>query len=280
MTRRNEVKTATDEKAVVVADEGNKRLAAFDAMYEDAEGDSGFEEADRDSYAIPFLVPLQKGSPQCEEDGGEYIEGAKPGMIYNTVSGELFDGKRGVQIIPCHYTRTFVEWRPRKQGGGFMGEHRPEEGLQNTTTRDPDTNRDILPNGNDLVDSRNHYVLLLREDGAAEPALITMASTNIKKSRRWMTRMQNLRAETPDGRSFTPPMYAYVYTLRTQFESNDKGTWYTWDVQPGQEQVQSLQVYEQAKSFRTQVKSGAAKAAHDTLAGSSEGDTVPADVDY
>lgn len=277
MTRKKEAEVTQE---IAVAEEEKKAVAVFSGMYEDAEHDSGFEEADKDSYAIPFLVPLQKGSPQCEEEGGEYVEGAKPGMIYNTVSGELFDGKKGISVIPCHYTRTFVEWKPRKAGGGFVGEHLPEEGLQATTNRDPETNRDILPNGNDLVDSRNHYVLLVKEDGSTEPALITMASTNIKKSRRWMTRMQNLSANAPDGRKFTPPMYAHVYTLKTMFESNDKGTWYSWEVQPGQQQVESLQVYEQAKSFRKQVKSGGAKAAHDTLSPAESEGTVPEDVEY
>ena len=86
---------------------------------------SGFEAVDRDSVAIPFLAVLQKGSPQCDEDDDAYIDGAKAGMFFNTATGQIFDGKKGVTLIPAYFERMYVEWAPRDSGGGFRGTHDP-----------------------------------------------------------------------------------------------------------------------------------------------------------
>ena len=59
----------------------------------------GMEEADKDSYAIPFLAILQGLSPQIES-----VEGARPGMICNTITNELF---KECLVIPCYYQRRF-----------------------------------------------------------------------------------------------------------------------------------------------------------------------------
>jgi hypothetical protein len=42
----------------------------------------------------------------------------KPGMIFNTVTKELFDGEKGIDVIPCHYKLEYVEWQERGEGGG------------------------------------------------------------------------------------------------------------------------------------------------------------------
>ena len=84
----------------------------------------GMEEATSDDFAIPFIVILQKNSPQVDETEGAYIEGARPGMIYNTVSGEMYDGREtGLFIIPVHFRKEIIEWVPRKKGGGLVEIH-------------------------------------------------------------------------------------------------------------------------------------------------------------
>ena len=67
----------------------------------EADSGAGFEGADSQSFAIPYLIILQSNSPQVDEDDGKYIKGAKVGMFLNTVTGEIFDGKEGVNLVPC-----------------------------------------------------------------------------------------------------------------------------------------------------------------------------------
>ena len=52
-----------------------------------------------------------------------------------------------------------------------------------------------------------------------------MASTQIKKAKMWMTRMQAIRVSGEGGKRFTPPMYANVWRLSSVPEQNDKGSW-------------------------------------------------------
>ena len=63
----------------------------------------GLEKMTAQDLAIPFLVLIQKTSPQIEE-----LEGCKPGMIYNTVTNKL---SKELTVLPCGYKRAFVEWK-------------------------------------------------------------------------------------------------------------------------------------------------------------------------
>ncbi|WP_448506573.1 hypothetical protein [Immundisolibacter sp.] len=235
---------------------------ALVSMYEEDAG-SGFENADANAYAIPFLAILQSGSPQCKKSDGAYIKGAEEGMIFNTVSQEIVDGDTGVMVIPCYYKRTFVKWAPREGagGGGFRGEVPPSdpEVLANRLCQEgKDKGRLIDSEGNLLVDTRTHYVLVLDDNGAYQPAVVSMSSTQIKKSRNWMSKMNSIKMARPDGSLFTPPMFSHTYKLTTVPESNDQGSWFGWKIETGAPVVDAA-LYQAAKEFRAAVSSGEVK---------------------
>jgi hypothetical protein len=46
----------------------------------------GFENMTQEDMALPFVRILGQLSPQVTDGDAKYIEGAKPGMIYNTVT--------------------------------------------------------------------------------------------------------------------------------------------------------------------------------------------------
>lgn len=219
-----------------------------------ADAGGGFEEADANSYAIPFLTVLQSGSPQCKKSDGAYIKGASEGMLFNSVSQEIFDGDTGLIILPCHFTHTFNEWKPRDSGGGLVAQHSVTDGeeLLRDCHKGP-KGEDLLPNGNVLNDTRNHYILIVKEDGTYEPAFFPLGSTQIKKSKRWMTLMQNIRLKN----GHVAPMFSQLYKLTTVPESNDKGSWFGVKIEhigP----VADIKIYEAAKQFREMVRQGTA----------------------
>jgi len=117
------------------------------------DADQGFEEADSDAYSIPFVRILQSGSPQCKKSDGAYIAGAEEGMLLNVATNSLMDS---IRVIPCHYRRTFVEWVPQDQGGGFVAEFTADAGKELALTLDEDYR---LPNGHELTDTRMHYCI-------------------------------------------------------------------------------------------------------------------------
>ena len=78
-------------------------------------------------------------------------------------------------------------------------------------------------------------------------ALITMKSTQLKVSRSWNSMMNSIKLKGTNG-LFTPASYSHVYNLSSVQQSNDKGTWFGWNVQKiGPVQDKSL--YEAAKQF-------------------------------
>ena len=84
-------------KSAEVAVKGNTAVAL--AMNFEGDAQSGFEQMDQDDFALPFLRILTNMSPEIGE-----VDGASPGMIYNSVTGELFDGK-AYRLSPA---RTFA----------------------------------------------------------------------------------------------------------------------------------------------------------------------------
>jgi hypothetical protein len=218
----------------------------------------GFENADRDSYALPFLQVLQSGSPQVKRSEGAYIKGAEEGMLYDTINGTIFDGDAGISVVPVYFERSFNEWAPRESGGGYRGRHEVSAAELMRPTRN-EKGQDILANGNLLVDTRNHYVLIIQGQSYT-PAIISFSSTQIKKSKRWLTMMSSLKMPRADGSLFTPPTFSHQYAITTVPESNDKGSWFGWKIENAGV-VEVASVYEAAKELRRAIMAGEAKAA-------------------
>lgn len=223
----------------------------------DTDAGAGFEGVSRDDMAIPFIAILQSGSPQCKRSEGAYIEGAAEGMLVNTVTGKVLDvSKTPLVVVPCAYHRAFVEWRLRENGGGFVREHKPDPTLLTDTIRD-EKNRDILPNGNQINDTRTFYVLVLDADGMPSPAVLTMASTQIKKAKQWMMQQNLLKLRGANGAVYTPPMFASKWSITTVPESNDKGSWMGWKFEhAGYLDGPTDPVYLAARDFHKSVAAG------------------------
>lgn len=215
---------------------------------------------DSSEMQIPFIRVLQALSPQLNKNKPEFIKGATNGDIYNTVTGEFWAGEQGIVVIPVYQETKYLEFVPRSQGGGYKGERHPSDpDLQNTTR---DGSKELLPNGNELVKSDQHFCLVLADDGSYQPAIIDMKSTSLKVSRRWKTQIAMQKVKSPDGRMLTPALYATMWRLGAVEESNDQGSWYNWSVEKVG-LVQSRELFQEAKALRESVAAGAVKAAAD-----------------
>lgn len=208
--------------------------------------------------AIPFLQILQKNSPQVDPDNaGKYIDGAKVGMILNTVTNEVYDGKEGVVVIPTGYAKMFVEWIPRDAGGGFVGQHGPGSDAVKNAKPNPNKANKLVIGDHDLVETAYHYVLLITKAGGVQWAVISMTSTQLRSSRRWNTLIAGMTLEN-NGRKFKPASYAIRYRLRTEFNQKDKFTWYGW-VSEAVGPVETNDVYQTAKNYYEAVAAGTIK---------------------
>lgn len=189
---------------------------------------AGFSEVTAEDLSIPFIRVLAQLSPQVNKRDGAYVEGAEAGMLFNTVLNEVYDGVEGIQVVPCHYNRRFVEWKPREQGGGYVQSYETTDPIVNTTTKN-DVGQDVLPDGNLLSNTAQFFVLLMHPELGAQRALITMSSTQLKKARKWMTQAQSMTGQGKNG-VYTLPLMSQVYKVGTVQEQNDKGTWFGFDI--------------------------------------------------
>ena len=110
--------------------------------------------------------------------------------------------------------------------GAPVAIHDADSDIVSKTTRGKDY-KDRLPNGNYLDNTANHFVLVLGDN--PQTALISMKSTQLKVSRKWNSMMMGIKMQGKNG-LFTPPTYSHIYKLSTVQMSNDKGTWFGWDV--------------------------------------------------
>lgn len=212
-----------------------------------------------DEMQIPFVRLLQALSPQLNKKKAEYIDGASSGDAFNNVTGQYWDGEQGLTVIPCYQTTKYLEFTPREMGGGFRGEIKPNNPVLQQTTRSG--SKEILPNGNELVKSDQHFCLIVDEDGGFQPAVIDMKSTQLKVSRRWKTQIAMQKVTLPNG-SVTPPVFATMWKLRSVEESNDQGSWSNWAVEKVG-LVKDRDLYQEARTFRKSIEAGEVKAAPD-----------------
>tara|TARA_R100000805_G_scaffold11126_1_gene12784 strand:+ start:1128 stop:1892 length:765 start_codon:yes stop_codon:yes gene_type:complete len=219
---------------------------------------AGFNNMDTGDFTLPRIKALMQLSPEVQEDDDKYISGAKPGMILHTGTKTLVSGSKGINVIPCYYKREYVEWSDRGVGiAAPVAIHSVGSSIITTTKKDA-LGKQRLPNGNYLEETASYF--LMQEKGG--PGLLEMKSTGLPVSRNWNTMMNSIEMEDADG-PFTPAMYSHLYNLTTVRKTNDKGTWYTWNV----EMVGPLQdanLYQKAKKFSESVSKGDIQAGHDT----------------
>jgi len=243
---------------------------------------AGWENTGSEDFTIPFLAILQSGSPQVKKKGAEYVDGAEEGMLYNTATGEIFDGDDGVQIVPCYTEHLYIEWRNRQTDtGGFIGTHTTDSNVVAAAKIASKTfgkyEVEVADGVNhDLVETFVIYALLL--DAAGEligPCMISFSSTKIKAYKGIMTPLRQVKGQ--------PPLFAYKLKITTVAEKNPKGDFYNFKIVPANgSAVDSLMPPEDilvlaGREFKVQVASGKAKVDHSksnaaTGAGSDEKD--------
>jgi hypothetical protein len=221
-------------KEVAVKQDTSLALPSF---VEDA--GKGMEGVGQEDLAVPFLGMLQSTSHQYLET----IKDAKPGLILNNITNELFEA---VKVIPCGFQRVYNEWTPDNE---FRGKHDPgvvDAGKLEGVTRDDEGK--LRYNGNFLVDTKNHFLLIQSSNGSWQKALLPLSSTQIKKSKGWMTRIAAI--EMPDGKggTFNPPSFSHIYEITPVKEKNKKGSWFGLNIEMVGP-VQEPTVYAKAKEF-------------------------------
>ena len=191
-------------------------------------------------------------SPQLQKQHGGYVAGASAGDLYNTVTGEAYDGEKGIIIVPCAYNKKYIEWIPREKGGGLVNANH-DISVLSSCTRDSESRRYYTPEGNEIVETAQFFILVL--DGeTAQQAVLAFTSTQLGVARKWLTMLRMARVQNSKGESVEAPMFAYNYKLTTTTQSNDKGSWNAYSV--NQAGATDMATAMMAKDFMSAARSG------------------------
>ena len=275
----------TTTKAVAKKQEAGLPAELLEELSSD--GEEYAEVMGKDDMSIPFLSILQSLSPQCTKGKPEFIKGAEPSDLYDSVTKRIFKTRddddnevEGVRIMPISYKRSFLEWVPRSKGGGLVNEYSVEDGLSIVTIRDENTGQDIIQEGsplgkpgNQLNDTHTHFVFLLNPDGTFEPMILSMQSTQIKPSKD----LNNMTSKHTLSSGAKAARFYAVYGVTTQLKQNDQGSWYIWKferVDDVEKNAELYPAYKEAKVFRDGIETGEHKADFSKIEGEANPSTA------
>jgi len=235
-----------------------KKTAGLPSNIFEEDAAKGLGKIGQEDLALPFLKILGQLSPEVNKRDGKYVEGAEPGMIFNSVTGDLYDGVKGIDVIPCFYKLEYIEWKDRGEGPGApVAIYDSSSDIMSKTKADA-SYKDRLPNGNYIEKTASHFVIITGDSPST--ALISMKSTQLKISRKWNSMMSGIKLKGKNG-LYTPASFSHIYKLKTTQMSNDKGTWFGWEVSKVGP-ITDASIYQQAKSFSESISKGAVKAKH------------------
>lgn len=251
-----------------VAKKGKSDVAIVD--FGDHAG-AGMENVGTEDMAMPFLGLLQDLSDEVKKKNEKYIEGAEPGMLFNTVTRELLGEE--VFFVPAYRDHQYVEWVPRDQGGGYVDSHDPTSPEVLEAKAASQSFGKIKIGNNDLIET--FYLYGFQIDGAAGkesvcPMVVAFTSSKIKVYKRIMTQIRTLKGFK------NPPLYAFRLRIGSVGEQNKvKQDYHNFTVTPAEGDITSSMnlpgsdfegLLEEGKQLLLAVKSGVARAATESLA--------------
>lgn len=183
---------------------------------------------------VPMLTVLQPMSPQVDRQNPAFVEGAEPGaMLLKTSPIPIVKQGGAILFQQCYFSRHYVEWKPREQGGGFVARHdaMPEDVREVPFNQnDPEgRKRFVRPRGTEVIDTRYHVGnVIMPEHHLVMPFVIPFSSTGHTVSRTWHNFMNNARLA--DGS--LADSWQKLYRLTTRRRQNAAGTWFIIEPTP------------------------------------------------
>ena len=213
-------------------------------------GGQGMEDVSPDELVVPFINIIQGLSDELET-----VEGAKLGMFVNSVSSELIDGKTGFLFVPAKRDRCYVEWIPRKRGGGLVARHEIDAQIvleaQNATEGGGKFGA-LYVNGGDAETENElrhtfYLVGVLLDEETWEPitqACLSFSSTKIKKYKAFMSTINMVKGNPP------PPLFAHVVRVISVKEKNKHGEYYNFSLSPAAGNVAASMIGPEHPAFQ------------------------------
>jgi hypothetical protein len=198
------------KKEVAVREQGELALTGQVPDFLQQYGAVGNESVGVEDIVIPRLGLIQSLSPEVDDSDPKYIEDAKPGDFFNSLTREVYASP--VSVVFVDRKKEFTVFKKRSAGGGFRGSFgsEAEAKIAIQTGDDPIDQMEI-------VETAMNFGLILNADNKViSEIVIPMTSTKLKVDRQ-INSMIRLRGAA---------RFASVFYLESTKEKNDKGTFY------------------------------------------------------
>lgn len=210
-------------------------------------GNRGSEQVGMDDLVIPRLEIVQSQSPCLDKSDPGYIPGAAIGDLVNSVTNTNYG--REVFVVPVHYTKQWLVWKDRKQGGGFFGAYpNPQEAADRVEQEGG------KEKGVESIDTPTHLCLLVdTKNGTVDEIIVSMPRTKAKVSRNWNAMIKLTGQDR----------FARVYRIATAQEKNKRGETYQNYV-IAQSGFPAKALYARAENLYKQISAGQRNVVMDT----------------
>ena len=185
----------------------------------------GMESVTADEIILPRLALLQSMSPATKKSSADYVEGAQEGMLLNRITKKMYDGEKGIKVVPLNARLTLVEFTPRDKGGNYVADHSDNMKLWDQTPYDKEKGGKFTAEGNKLVKSWELLVNVIEDNGALTPILINFASTQFKKGHQWVSALKTTTLQNKQGKAFEVPIFYSTFLLQSATETKDGNSW-------------------------------------------------------
>lgn len=184
----------------------------------------------QDMLLIPRVKILQDLSPEVKPEHAKYVEGARPGMIFNEVNGSF---TASMVFTPFDFTVRYIAWRPRKQGGGLVDpnltlqeceENFEANGIGSWTgLMRPTPEED--PIRVEVHQTPEFLGVAKTELWGPMPIALSMPSTKVKTAKKINTAITLTEVPGKNG-PFIPPMFYHQFVFHTAIENSGDDSWY------------------------------------------------------
>jgi hypothetical protein len=167
-------------------------------------------------------------------------------MLYNNVTRTLYGTE--VTVVPVYYTKQFLVWKDRKAGGGGSNGFRGAFASKELADR---AIAELAEEALEVSDTAQHFVLVRNGDDWQE-AVISMAKSKVKVSKRWNSLM---RLSNTDS-------FSRAYKLSATTETNARNESY-FNFNVAALGFVNKELYERAEKLYETIRTGAVKVSND-----------------
>ena len=225
----------------------------------------GNEQVGADNVSMPFFSILQALSPQVQDGDPKFVDGARPGMVLNSVTNEVFEARstinnkpstEGLVFVDCYFAEKVVVWGPNRSG--WKASHDLNSPAYKAVMAENlrDGKGKLIDTEGNLWEDTDYHLGYAPQQGGY--GVIGMKGSNAKPSRNWNSAIDAIRKTNSKGQKFKPARFSQLWLLQTKVQPFNEGSCFVW-VHKHFGEVVDINDYTDMKNFSLDAAAGKIK---------------------